>query len=173
MLHLEDQLKFIYLELIIRQGKPTGFFTFKTKVNSAKTPVEIVILYWLANEKRPETTFCTLGMSSCPMRDHSKGEVCLSVRDDLDEDQIMAFCRFLANFSVFPFLHNFAFNWWNIITDIGPVPVYSNATTLLILPNDSGTQANEIQMGDEKITLFNIRKVIANDFIKRFLFAFS
>jgi hypothetical protein len=156
MLQLEDQLKFIYLELIIRHGKPTGFFSFKTRSNAPGVPPEVVVLYWESSATQSESCFCTLGMSALPMKDQRKCELRFRINDHLDEDQTMAFCRFLANFAIFPFQHNFGINWWNIISDIGPIPVYSNAGSLLIMPEEADVQKNIIRMGEEQIPLFDV-----------------
>jgi len=153
----EDRLKYVYLEYLVRFGKPNGYFSFKSEIEEAGMPREVVVFYWLANEKRSSNIFCTLGMCSEFMEDDELAEMHLTVRDQtLDEDQTMAFCRFIANFSLYPFLHEFAMDWWNLIVDVGQIPVYPDSQSLLIHPEFADEKFTNIQMGDQVIKFFNI-----------------
>ena len=54
------------------------------------------------------------------MEDGQTAELRLSVKGLFTGDDIIAFTRFLANFTMYPFLHDFSVDWWNIIVDVGP-----------------------------------------------------
>lgn len=153
----EDRLKYVYLEYLVRFGKPSGYFSFKSEIQENGMPKEVVIFYWLANKKRVSNIFCTLGMSTERMEDGELAEMHLTVSNkSLDEDQTMAFCRFIANFSMYPFLHEFAMDWWNLIVDVGQIPVYPDSQSLLIHPEFENEKFTNIQMGEETIKFFNI-----------------
>ena len=153
----EDRLKYVYLEYLVRFGKPDGYFSFKSEIQDEGVPREVVVFYWLASKKRKTNIFCTLGMSTEFMEDGELAEMHLTVRDKvLDEDQTMAFCRFIANFSIYPFLHEFAMDWWNLIVDVGRIPVYPDSHSLLIHPEFSDEKFVNIEMGEQTIKFFNI-----------------
>ncbi len=152
-----ERLKFIYLEFLNRFGKPDGYFTFKPDSFDNVLPADITVFYWLAGNQRDTNVFCTLGMSALPMSNGELAEMNLTVHDNiLDEDQIIAFCRFLANFSVYPFIHAFALRWWNLVVGIGRIPVYPNSNALLVQPKFSDDKFKNIEMGEEIIKFFNI-----------------
>ncbi|MCM8541057.1 MAG: suppressor of fused domain protein [Lentisphaeraceae bacterium] len=157
MVSTEDRLKYVYLEYLVRFGKPNGYFSFKSEIEDEGMPKEVVVFYWLANKKRSSNIFCTLGMSTEIMEDGEMAEMHLTVKDKtLDEDQIIAFCRFIANFSMYPFLHEFAMDWWNLIVDVGQIPVYPDSQSLLIHPEFTDEKFVNIEMGEETIKFFNI-----------------
>ena len=157
MISKEDRLKYVYLEYLVRFGKPNGYFSFKSEIDGEGLPKEVVVFYWLANKKRSSNIFCTLGMSTVLMEDGELAEMHLTVKDkSLDEDQIIAFCKFIANFSMYPFLHEFAMDWWNLIVDVGQIPVYPDSQSLLIHPEFADEKFTNIQMGEETIKFFNI-----------------
>ena len=102
-------------------------------------------------------------------------ELRLTVRGHLEGDDILAFSKFLANFTMYPFLHDFAVEWWNIIVDVGPVPVYPDSSTLLVHPEPTDG-AGHITMGDQTIKLFNLvplnsleSRMVQNDGMVTFL----
>lgn len=157
MVSKEDRLKYVYLEYLVRFGKPNGYFSFKSELDGEGMPKEVVVFYWLANKKRPSNIFCTLGMSTELMEDGELAEMHLTVKDkSLDEDQTIAFCRFIANFAIYPFLHEFAMDWWNLIVDVGQIPVYPDSQSLLIHPEFTDEKFTNIEMGEETIKFFNI-----------------
>jgi hypothetical protein len=156
MLQIEDRMDFILLEYTSRFGKPNGYFSFKSKVKNNNVPSEVIIFYWFTNEINPSTVFCTLGMSVAAMEDGESAEMRMSVRGKLDSDEIMAFCRFIANFAIYPFIHEFAMDWWSLIIDVGQVPIYSDSNSLLIHPEFSDPKFGNIKIGDITVKLFNI-----------------
>ena len=163
MVKIEDQLRFIYFEYLQRYGKPHGYFTYKPECKSEDLPREILILYWQTLGDNPKTHFATLGMSSQSMEDGEVAELRLSVRGLFEGDDVLAFSRFLANFTLYPFLHDFAVDWWNIIVDVGPVPVYPDSNALFVHPEPSETGSGDIAMGDQTIKLFNVIPLTAEE----------
>ena len=160
---VEDQLRFIYFEYLQRYGKPKGYFTYKPECKSEELPSEILVLYWQSTGSNPKTHFTTLGMSSKPMEDGQIAELRLSVRGLFTGDDIIAFTRFLANFTMYPFLHDFSVDWWNIIVDVGQVPVYPNSSALFVHPGPSEKGNGDIAMGDQTIKLFNVVPLTAEE----------
>jgi hypothetical protein len=152
----DDQLRFIYLEYLQRNGRPNGNFTYKPETYQDILPEEILIFYWIRTGDEPTATFATLGMSSIVMDDGEKAEMQLTVRGVFDPDEIMAFTRFLANTSLYPFLHNFAVDWWQVIVDVGRIPVYPDASTLLVHPEPSDDNYGHIFIGDDFVKLLNL-----------------
>lgn len=163
MVKIKDQLKFIYFEYIQRYGKPQGYFTYKPECHSNELPCEILVFYWQNLGENPKTHFATLGMSSQPMEDGQVAELRLSVRGMFEGDDVLAFSRFLANFTMYPFLHDFAVDWWNIIIDVGQVPVYPDSSALFVHPEPSETGNGDIAMGDQTIKLFNVIPLTADE----------
>ena len=153
MIHVDDKLRFVYLEYLSRFGSLNGYFSFKSDIVDASIPPEIVVLYWYTEDS---TIFSTLGMSLKNMEDGESGEMHLSLKGRLNADEVMDFCRFIANFAIYPFLHDFAMDWWSLIMDIGPVPVFPDSCAILIQPDFVDDRFCNIQMGDQVIKFFNI-----------------
>ena len=153
---MNDRLRFVYLEYLQRYGKPNGYFTYKPDCDPKGLPKEILVLYWQQQQKYPMTHFATLGMSSLTMQNGMLAEMCFSVKTHLEGDDVLAFSRFLANFTMYPFMHNFSVNWWSIIVDVDPIPVYPDSNALLIHPDPDSDGPEDIHMGDQTIKLFNL-----------------
>ena len=156
MLSREDRLRFIYLEHLTRLGKPSGYFSFNSRVATYDIPAEIVVFYWENSGREPVTVFGSLGMSSFAMQDGAFAEIHLSVRGSLNTDQIMQFCRFVANFAIYPFFHGVAIDWWHLIIDVGKIPVFSDSFSLLIHPEFPFDNWAIINIGDEHVKILNI-----------------
>jgi hypothetical protein len=154
--NIDDKLRFVYLEYLQRYGKPSGYFTYKPDCNPQGLPKEILVLYWQNKKEKPLTHFATLGMSSLQMQDGEVAELCYSVRSVLSGDDILEFSRFLANFTMYPFMHDFSVSWWNIIVDIDSIPLYPDSNALLIHPEPNNQGPSNIHMGEDVIKLFNI-----------------
>ncbi|MCM8536733.1 MAG: suppressor of fused domain protein [Lentisphaeraceae bacterium] len=152
---IDDQLRFIYFEYLQRYGKPSGYFTYKPESDTEVLPREILVLYWQDFEDTV-THFATLGMSTQKMENGEAAELRLTLRGTFEGDDILALSRFLANFTMYPFLHDFAVDWWNIIVDVGQIPVYPDSNALFVHPEPSDFNTDHISMGDQTIKLFNI-----------------
>ena len=156
MLSIEDRLRFIYLEHLTTLGKPSGYFSFSPRFASSGIPPEIIVFYWRTKLRNPATIFSTLGMSYSSMKDGEFAELHFSVRGILHNDQVMEFCRFMANFAIYPFFHNFALDWWHLVVDVGKIPVFSDSASLLLHPEFPCDNRARIKMGDESVKIFNI-----------------
>lgn len=163
MLQVEDQMRFIFLEYSHRYGKADGYFSFETNMPQGKSPSNIIIFYWVTKGPQSSTTFCTLGVSEHPMNNGERAEMHLTLKRKMNPDQIMDFCYFIANFAIYPFLHEFALTWWSLIIDVGQVPLYANSSALLIQPEFSDSELNDISIGEDSIRLYNIVPLTNNE----------
>jgi len=156
MLSTEDRLRFIYLEHLNRLGRPKGYFSFSSRINTVDSPPEIIVFYWVPSGPKPVTVFSTLGMSYFPMADGEYAEIHYAVRGILHDKQIMEFCRFMASFALYPFFHNFAVDWWHLVVNVGKVPVFSDSFSLLIHPEFPNDNWARINIGDDCVKIFNL-----------------
>ena len=156
MIQPDDKLKFVHLEYLARFGTPNGYFSFKSEIKDDTVPPEIVVFYWSDFGEDKSTLFCTLGMCSIKMEDDNSSELFFTVKRKLDADDIMAFCRFFADMALYPFIHEFALDWWNLIIGVGRVPLYKDSGAVLVQPDFFNEKFCDIEMGDEIIKFFNI-----------------
>jgi hypothetical protein len=94
------------------------------------------VMVWPADERCDVTTFQSLGMSERRMPGQPYfAEIHWGIRGPLNIEQRQAVAQRMADFCTYPFQHNIALDWWQVLSDPGPLPLFQGCQHLLLHPD--------------------------------------
>jgi hypothetical protein len=129
-------LRKIYREHIEHFGEPAHSIVFDDrKQQNDGFPSRIDVLIWIPDDQCEMTTFATIGMASLPLpKARHRAELHFALRRSLDQKQMHAVSRFLANLAMYPFQIGEPLDWWHTLSNPGQIPLSLTTTCVLLHP---------------------------------------
>jgi hypothetical protein len=160
-------VKSVYKELINHFGEPDNSVRFGNgqPVNGEEhLPSFVDVFIWKSDEEVDINTFSTVGMSDKAMSGADfRSELHFSVRGNLTDAEIKTICTFLANISVYPFIQNTHFDWFQILSNPGQIPCFEKATSIIFHPAFIENGWDVIKNKEKLIKILNVVPITENE----------
>ncbi len=151
-------LRDVYHHYIEQFGEPNESLEFGDDAELENYPNKIEIFVWHRNMHCELTTLATVGMSILPLPgDEGRGELLMTVRKKITEQELDAISMFLANMAMYSFdPQNKALEWWDVIRDPEPIPLTKSCTSILVHPKFVEKGFDHFEYDGETIRMFNL-----------------
>jgi hypothetical protein len=148
----------LYRYLTSKWGEAESILVFDAR--QLDHPINLDLIHvpiWAADEDCEVTALNTLGMSEIEMKGADFfAELHLAYRGRLDKDESRRLAGFLANLAEYPFEHELKLDWWEIIRNVGTIPVYSGCRHVLLHPKFKNEGFDSIEDEDGLVKLLYV-----------------
>jgi hypothetical protein len=153
-------VKSVYKEHINRFGEPNNSVRFgdgEPVKGEEHLPSFVDVFIWKSDEEVDINTFSTIGMSDKDMNGADfRSELHFSVRGHLTDAEITKINTFLANISVYPFIQDTHFDWFQLLSNPGQIPCFDKATSILFHPAFIENGWDTIENEEKLVKILNV-----------------